>query len=275
MINEIIQYFETIPSSHRSIILFGGIAFFWIIESGLPLFNFKYNKVGHAGINMFFTFTTILINFSMAFLLFATSVWTEENKFGIIHWLHLDNLWLQAIIGLMFMDLIGAYSAHYVQHKTKSLWRFHLIHHTDTWIDTTSANRHHPGESVIRFLFTMLAILVVGAPIWLFFMYQSCSVFLSQFNHANMKMPRQIDKWLSYIIVSPDMHKIHHHYQLPYTDSNYGNIFSVWDRLFGTFMIMPREEIIYGVDTHMKPEENNNLKNLLAIPFQKYRNPDS
>ncbi|RXR18456.1 sterol desaturase family protein [Flavobacterium amnicola] len=273
--NEIIHYFETIPSSHRSIILFGGIALFWIIESGLPLFNFKYNKVGHAGINLFFTFTTILINFSMAFLLFSVSVWTAENKFGILHWLHIDNLWLQAIIGLLFMDLIGAYSAHYVQHKTKSLWRFHLIHHTDTWIDTTSANRHHPGESVIRFIFTMLAILVVGAPIWLFFMYQSFSVFLSQFNHANMKMPRNLDKWISYLIVSPDMHKIHHHYQLPYTDSNYGNIFSVWDRLFGTFMVMPREEIIYGVDTHMAPEENNNLKNLLAIPFQKYRHSDS
>lgn len=275
MIDEIIHYFGTIPSSHRSIILFGGIALFWIIESGLPLFNFKYNKIRHAGINLFFTFTTILINFSMAFLLFSISVWTDENKFGIIHWLHLNNLWLQAIIGLLFMDLIGAYSAHYVQHKTKPLWRFHLIHHTDTWIDTTSANRHHPGESIIRFIFTALAILVVGAPIWLFFMYQSFSVFLSQFNHANMKMSKNIDKWLSYIIVSPDMHKIHHHYQLPYTDSNYGNIFSVWDRLFGTFMIMPREEIIYGVDTHMKAEENNNLTNLLAIPFQKYRNPDS
>ncbi|MES2811324.1 MAG: sterol desaturase family protein [Bacteroidota bacterium] len=272
--NEIVHYFETIPSSHRSIILFGGIALFWIIESGLPLFNFKYNKISHAGINLFFTFTTILINFSMAFVLFFASVWTEENKFGIIHWLHLDNLWLQALIGLLLMDLIGAYSAHYVQHKTKPLWRFHLIHHTDTWIDTTSANRHHPGESVIRFIFTALAILVVGAPIWLFFMYQSFSVFLSQFNHANMKMPKNLDKWISYIIVSPDMHKIHHHYKLPYTDSNYGNIFAVWDRLFGTFMIMPREEIVYGVDTHMKPEENNKLSNLLAIPFQKYRNSE-
>lgn len=273
MITEIVHYFETIPSSHRSIILFGGIALFWIIESGIPLFNFKYNKVRHAGINLFFTFTTILINFSLAFVLFSASVWTQENNFGIIYWLHLDNLWLQAVIGLLFMDLIGAYTAHYIQHKTKPLWRFHLIHHTDTWIDTTSANRHHPGESVIRFIFTALAIFIVGAPIWLFFMYQSFSVFLSQFNHANMKMPKQLDKWLSYIIVSPDMHKIHHHYQLPYTDSNYGNIFSVWDRLFGTFMIMPREELIYGVDTHMKSEENNNLANLLAIPFQKYRKP--
>lgn len=275
MITEIINYFETIPSAHRSFIIVGGITLFWLIENGIPLFKFQYHKWQHALINFFFTFTTILINFSLAFILYKSSVWVQENNFGIIHWLHIDNLWLQAIIGLLFMDLIGAFAAHYVQHKTKPLWRFHLIHHTDTWIDTTSANRHHPGESVIRFIFTTLAILIVGAPIWLFFMYQSFSVFLSQFNHANMKMPKNLDKWISYIIVSPDMHKIHHHYQLPYTDSNYGNIFAIWDRLFGTYMIMPREEIIYGVDTHMKPEENNKLKNLLAIPFQKYRNPDS
>ena len=275
MINEIINYFETIPSSHRSAILIGGITFFWIIESGIPLFKFKYHKWQHAFINFFFTITTILINFSLAFLLFESSVLVNKNHFGLIYWLHLDNLWLQAIIGLLFMDLIGAYTAHYVQHKTKPLWRYHLIHHTDTWIDTTSANRHHPGESVIRFFFTILAILIVGAPIWLFFLYQSLSVFLSQFNHANMRMPKNIDKWISYVIVSPDMHKIHHHYKLPYTDSNYGNIFSIWDRLFGTFMVMPREELIYGVDTHMKAEENNNLKNLLVIPFQKYRNPEA
>lgn len=275
MINEIISYFQTIPSSHRSAILIGGIALFWFIESGIPLFKFKYHKWNHALINFFFTATTILVNFSLAFLLFKSAKWAEQQQFGLIYWLHLDNLWLQAIIGLLFMDLIGAYTAHYVQHKTKPLWRYHLIHHTDTWIDTTTANRHHPGESVIRFIFTVLAILVVGAPIWLFFLYQSLSVFLSQFNHANMRMPKKLDKWISYVIVSPDMHKIHHHYQLPYTDSNYGNIFSIWDRLFGTFMVMPREELIYGVDTHMKPEENNNLKNLLGIPFQKYRKPDA
>lgn len=275
MMTEIVNYFETIPSSHRSFILIGGITLFWLIENGFPLIRFKYNKWEHAGINFFFTFTTILINFSLAFLLYKSSVFVSENKFGLIYWLHLDNLWLQAIIGLLFMDLIGAYTAHLVQHKTKPLWRYHLIHHTDTWIDTTTANRHHPGESVIRFIFTVFAIIIVGAPIWLFFLYQSLSVFLSQFNHANMSLPKKLDKYISYIIVSPDMHKIHHHYKLPYTDSNYGNIFSIWDRLFGTFMVMPTEELIYGVDTHMKPEENNKLSNLLVIPFQKYRAPEN
>lgn len=274
MVEQIVQYFEHIPSSHRSILLFGGIAFFWLLESGIPLFKFQYHKVQHALINLFFTFTTILINFSLAFLLFKSSVWVTETHFGLLNWLHIEKLWQQIIIGLLLMDLIGAYTAHLVEHKTKFLWRFHLIHHTDTWIDTTSANRHHPGESVLRFTFTCLAILIVGAPIWLFFMYQSFSVLLSQFNHANITLPKKLDQWISYIIVSPDMHKVHHHYKLPYTDSNYGNIFSIWDRLFGTFLSLPKEDLVYGVDTHMKAEENNKLVNLLMIPFQKYRNPE-
>jgi sterol desaturase/sphingolipid hydroxylase (fatty acid hydroxylase superfamily) len=148
-----------------------------------------------------------------------------------------------------------------------------LVHHTDTWVDTTTANRHHPGESVIRFVFTLIGVIIVGAPMWMVFLYQSLSVVFSQFNHANLNIPAKLDKWLSYIIISPDMHKIHHHYQLPYTDSNYGNILSIWDRLFGTFMYMKRENIVYGIDTHMDEKENNNLANLIKLPFQGYRPP--
>jgi sterol desaturase/sphingolipid hydroxylase (fatty acid hydroxylase superfamily) len=109
---------------------------------------------------------------------------------------------------------------------------------------------------------------------WIVFLYQSLSVVFSQFNHANIHLPKKIDRLLSYIIISPDMHKVHHHYKLPYTDSNYGNIFSVWDRIFGTYSYLEREKISYGVDTHMNPKENNKLMNLLKIPFQKHRSPE-
>lgn len=173
------------------------------------------------------------------------------------------------LIGLLLLDLIGAYLVHFIEHKVMYLWKFHLVHHSDIWVDTTTANRHHPGESVIRFAFTTVAVLLVGSPMWLVFLYQSMSVILSQFNHANISLPVKIDKLISYIIVSPDMHKVHHHNVLPHTDSNYGNIFSIWDRLFGTFSTLKREDIIYGIDTHMTLEKNNKIANLLKIPFQK------
>jgi sterol desaturase/sphingolipid hydroxylase (fatty acid hydroxylase superfamily) len=265
----IIDYFSTIPSSHRSLILVGGITIFWLIENAFPLFNFKYKRWHHAGINIFFTLTTIIVNFCLAFILLEVADWAYQNNFGILQWLPEMPIAAYTIIGLLLLDLIGAYLVHLVEHKVKFLWGFHLIHHTDTWIDTTSANRHHPGESVIRFVFTTLGVVLVGSPMWLVFLYQTLSVVATQFNHANIALPKKVDLFLSYFIVSPDMHKVHHHYVMPYTDSNYGNIFSIWDRLFGTFKALPREEIVYGVDTHMHPEEHNELKNLLKIPFQK------
>ena len=267
--NEIIHYFETIPSLHRALILAGGITIFWLIETVKPLFILKYEKWKHAGINIFFTITSIVVNFLMAFILLWTSNWTADNHFGILQLASGINPWIFLIIGLLLLDLIGAYLVHFVEHKVKFLWRFHLVHHSDLWVDTTTANRHHPGESVIRFVFTTLAVVLVGAPMWMVFLYQSASVVLSQFNHANVTLPVTIDKMLSYFIVSPDMHKVHHHYVLPHTDSNYGNIFSIWDRLFGTFSTIKREDIVYGIDTHMEVDKNNSVINLLKIPFQK------
>ena len=118
----IINYFETIPSLHRSLILVGGITFFWILEGIVPLFGFTYKKWKHALPNLFFTFTTIIVNFALAFLLLKTADFTVVEKFGIINWLPEMPLWLYVIVGLLLLDLIGAYLAHLVEHKVKLLW---------------------------------------------------------------------------------------------------------------------------------------------------------
>lgn len=269
----IINYFETIPSSHRSLILVSGITFFWLLEYAAPLFKFDYKKFRHAWPNIFFTLTTIVINFVLAFILLQTSDWTVANNFGLLQWLEAP-LWVTVVLGVMLMDLIGAWLAHWVQHKIKPLWMFHLIHHTDNHVDTTTANRHHPGESVVRFIFTTLATLVLGAPVAIIMLYQSLSVVFSQFNHANIELPKKLDDVISWIIVSPDMHKVHHHYVLPYTDTNYGNIFSIWDRLFGTFAKMRNDELIYGVDTYPDVDSNARIDKLLKLPFGGYRAPE-
>jgi sterol desaturase/sphingolipid hydroxylase (fatty acid hydroxylase superfamily) len=269
----IIDYFAHIPSSHRSLILFGGLAFFLFLESAVPMFRSQYNKWGHAGLNLFFTFTTILINFLMAFILLASSNWAVTHHIGILQWLPDMPVWLSCITGLLLLDFTGAYLAHWAEHHVKWMWRFHLIHHTDRNVDTTSANRHHPGESVIRFVFTTIGVIVTGAPMYLVFLYQALSVVLSQFNHANILFPEKLDRALRWIIVTPAMHRVHHHYLRPYTDTNFGNIFSIWDRLFGTYATLDNSQIVFGIDTYMKPEENTSLGKLLRIPFDPYRPP--
>ena len=269
----ILNYFETIPSWHRSLILAGGIAFFWVLDGVVPLFRFNYKKWKHALPNFFFTLTTIVINFALAFVLLKTADWTVDNNFGIINWLPEIPLWAYIILGVLLLDFIGAYIAHYVEHKVKPLWMIHLVHHTDHNVDTTTANRHHPLESIIRFAFTLVGVMIIGTPIGIVMLYQSLSLVATQFTHANIKLPKKLDEVLSWLIVSPDMHKVHHHYMLPYTDSNYGNIFSIWDRIFGTFMSFDRDAIIYGVDTFPDKIENGSIKGLLKQPFNTYRRP--
>ncbi|MDB2491762.1 sterol desaturase family protein [Flavobacteriaceae bacterium] len=269
----IMKYFETIPSLHRSLILVGGLTLFWVVEGSLPLMKFNYKKWKHALPNLFFTGTTIIINFLLAFLLLSTSDWVISNEFGLLHWLPEMPLWLEVTLGLMLLDLVGAYLAHWTEHKVKPLWMIHLVHHSDHKVDTTTANRHHPLESFIRFGFTLFGVFIIGANMGIVMLYQSLSLVLTQFNHANIKLPKKLDLFLSYFIVSPDMHKTHHHYRLPYTDANFGNIFSFWDRLFGTYLPFDREKLVYGVDVFFDEEANGKIKTLLKQPFQTYSKP--
>lgn len=266
----LIEYFSDMPSAHRSLVLFGGLTIFLLIENAAPLFQLKYNKWKHTGLNLFFTFTTILVNFTMAFILISSSNWVVSQKIGILQWFNLP-LVLQMILGLLIMDFVGAWLAHFTEHKIKWMWQFHVVHHTDQQVDATTANRHHPGESVIRFVFTILAVIVTGAPIWLIFLYQSLSVSLSQFNHSNVSMPKWLDNALVLVICTPNMHRIHHHYRQPYSDSNFGNIFSFWDRLLGTYQMVDNKKLIYGVDTYMDPKEVSDMGHLLRVPFAGYR----
>ena len=266
----IIDYFGNISSLHRTIILFGGLSLFLLIENVSPFFQFKNNKVKHVGLNLFFTFTTILVNFIFAFILIAASNYVDTNQLGIIQFVPM-HLLLFTLLGVMLLDLLGAWLAHWTEHHVKWMWQFHLIHHTDMHLDASSANRHHPGESVIRFVFTLAAVVIVGAPVWMVLLYQALSVTLSQFNHSNIRMPKWLDTSLSWLFVTPDMHRVHHHYRQPYSDSNYGNIFSVWDKIFRTFKKVDNSKLVYGLDTHMEKENVDKVAYLLKAPFVGYR----
>ncbi|MAW16458.1 MAG: sterol desaturase [Flavobacteriaceae bacterium] len=268
----LVQYFETIPSLHRSIILVGGITFFWLLEGLMPMRSLRYKKWRHAWPNFFFTATSILVNFFLAFLLLQTADWTQAKAFGLLHIVALP-FWVYVVLGVLLLDFIGAYLAHLVEHKVKPLWMVHLVHHSDHHVDTTTANRHHPLESLVRFFFTLLAVFILGAPIGVVMLYQSLSVVLSQFNHANINLPTKFDQWLSYVLVTPHMHKVHHHHVLPYTDSNYGNIFAIWDRLLGTYKNLDAELIVYGVDVFPNEDKNSRVGSLLEQPFQPYQKP--
>ncbi len=269
--NVIIDFFADVPLVFRTSILLGGIVLFWILEGIIPLYSFNYKKGRHAFLNLLFTTTTAIIGFGFAFLLLKSTEIVNEFQFGVIHFFELP-LFVEVIISLLILDLVGAYLVHFVEHKVPWMWKFHLIHHSDKNVDVTTGLRHHPGETVFRILFTILGVYVSGASIGIVMLYQSLSVLFAHLTHANISLPQNLDRIISYLFVTPNMHKVHHHYKQPLTDSNYGNIFSIWDRIFGTYTyVNDSKSLVYGIDTYINDRKIDSFTNLLLIPFKKLK----
>lgn len=262
-----VSFFEHIPSVYRTAILVGGLLLLWVLEGMLPRFRFGGSRYKHAGTNLFFTLTTVIVNTGLAFLIVKATQWTSANRFGILYLAHLP-LWLHTLLAIMLLDFLAAWLIHWVQHKTAWMWQFHKIHHIDTEIDATTALRHHPVESLFRIIALFASILVLGVPFWMVMLYQSLSVVFSQFSHANIHLPQWLDDTVSWIIVSPDMHKVHHSHYQPQTDANYANIFSMWDRMFGTFVkVRDTLSIRYGLDEYQDPRYQE-IGPLLKVPWE-------
>jgi sterol desaturase/sphingolipid hydroxylase (fatty acid hydroxylase superfamily) len=266
----ILDYFKTLEQrpAERMAILVGGLLFFWILEGAIPLFQpaYKKGKSRHAMVNFSFTVMHLLIHTGLAVLVVLLADWCQKANFGLVNWLKLNVLGI-IIFSFFVFDFFIGWLVHYVEHQSFTLWRFHIVHHADNNVDATTGLRHHPIESVLRGAFFFMALLVSGAPMYAVMIYQTFLVFFTAFTHANISLPKKIDHALSYLFISPNMHKVHHHWQQPYTDSNYGAVFSIWDRLFGTYRKLEPSQIRYGLDRYYPNEEDENLWMLLKKPF--------
>lgn len=270
------NFWENIESWQRITILMGGMVFFWLLEGYYPLFRFSFKRYRHASVNLLFLLTTVILNVLLGAITIMVCAWVTQHHFGLLNWWGLP-LWANIILALFFMDFFSQYFPHYLMHKIKWMWKFHMIHHSDTKVDVTTGTRHHPGEWVFREATTIIGVLIIGLPIGMYFLYRSVAAIFTHFNHANIRVPFWLDKPISLIFVSPNMHKVHHHYKRPYTDSNYANIFSLWDRIFGTFVYVDPKSLRYGLDVlmddeHPNPggkEQDENIKYQLLLPFDK------
>ncbi len=272
MLTQVLHYFETLEQYplQRLAILIGGMLIFWILEGAIPLykFSFKKSRLAHAGINLVFTVIHLVIHSALALLIILLSDWCKANEFGLVYWAQ-ANILFTIVITVLGLDFFGGWLVHIIEHKVPVLWRFHIIHHSDNHVDVTTGLRHHPGESVVRGLFFFLGIWATGAPMYAVMIFQTLLVFATAFTHANIKLPEPIDRMISFVLISPNMHKVHHHYKLPYTDSNYGAIFSIWDRILGTFSKLSVNRIKYGIDHSHYNDEDENLGKLMTRPFKK------
>ena len=274
MWQNLLDYFQELEKHpvQRMLFLVGGMMLLWILEGAIPFLSLQYKKTKwrHASVNLTFTIVHLIIHTAFAFVIVLLSDMSKAQGLGLVYWLHTSPLWT-IILCFFVLDFFGGWLVHWVQHKVYPLWKFHVVHHSDNNVDVTTGLRHHPIESVLRGLFFLVAIAITGAPMYAVMIYQTALVLSTQFTHANIHLPRWLDSLLSYLFVSPAMHKVHHHWQQPFTDSNYGAVFSVWDRLLGTYKKLDASQIRYGLDAYYANEDDENLGMLLKKPFQEMR----
>jgi sterol desaturase/sphingolipid hydroxylase (fatty acid hydroxylase superfamily) len=262
--------FITRYNSQTQLFLFIGLLFIaWNIENAFGII-LNYKKWKHALSNGLFIFTNLPGQMLLGLFFVKTIHWTGEHHFGVLQKLNIKNPVLLFILTFILLDL-GEYIYHVSMHKIKRLWMFHVVHHSDSVVDVSTTLREHPGENIIRLCFTLLWVFLSGTVFWALVLRQIIQVFTTLFAHINYRLPDRIDNIVGTIFITPNLHQVHHHYKQPYTDCNYGDVLSIWDRLFGTFKELPAQDLIFGVDTYMQKEDTENFKSLVTIPFGKYK----
>jgi sterol desaturase/sphingolipid hydroxylase (fatty acid hydroxylase superfamily) len=171
------------------------------------------------------------------------------------------------ILGVVVLDLC-TYVAHRLMHHSSVLWRVHRVHHADPLVDVTTAYRQHPFETLLRFAFLAVPAWILGLPASVIAAYRLLSATNALLEHTNVRLWPPLDVMLSGVFVSPNMHKVHHSRRPAETDSNYGNILAVFDRLFRTFTPGARAAgVEYGLEGYDRPDTQA-LAALLRLPFE-------
>jgi sterol desaturase/sphingolipid hydroxylase (fatty acid hydroxylase superfamily) len=260
-----LTFFEQMPVWQKAGWIFLVLAIFWLLEGHYTLRNLSYNKWKHARTNLVFLGFVMAINVVFGLITAGVFVWLDGANFGLLQLFQAPQ-WVALLLSILVLDLIAQYLVHVLLHKIPLFWRLHLIHHSDTKVDATTGTRHHPLDFILREAFALIAVIIMGMPLSHYLFYRILSVFFTYFTHANIQLGSKTDRAISWVFVSPNMHKTHHHDSMPITDSNYGNMFSIWDRLFGTFVFMQPSQIRYGLDT-LKEVSDNDVKKQLLLPF--------
>ena len=193
-----------------------------------------------------------------------------NKNFGLFNVLQLP-ITLEIILAILLLDF-SIWLQHVIFHRVDVFWRFHRVHHADPDLDVTSGNRFHPLEIVFSMLYKYLWILILGPSVGAVIIFEVILNGFALFNHANIKLPLALDRFLRWMVVTPEMHRIHHSVISSEHNSNFGFNLSIWDRIFKTYTDQasaPQEEMKIGLDNFSTPKENSTLWGALTIPFVK------
>lgn len=244
----------------------GGIFFFLALELVAPYRQSSVSKIKRWITNIALT----ILNSAILQLVFAgavatTAVYVTIHQLGVLNLVPLP-LWFRLLVTVAFMDFI-LYIWHLLNHEVPLLWRFHRVHHSDLNMDVSTATRFHIGELTISAIIKITLVFLLGASLVGVVAFETLLVLLAQFHHSSLKVPKWFEKSFWVLFVPPSMHRIHHSVIIKERNTNYGTIFSIWDRLLGTLLTnVDQRRIRIGIGAYQKPDKLN-LGHLLAMPF--------
>jgi len=210
---------------------------------------------------------TVLLRLLLPAGAVGVAVWAEQADFGLLHGLNITGA-PAFILSLLLLDLL-IYTQHVVFHAVPLLWRLHRVHHADQEIDVSTGLRFHPMEILLSMLIKMGAVALLGVPAFSVLLFEVLLNGMAMFNHSNVRLPLALDAALRRLLVTPDMHRVHHSVLVAETNSNYGFNLSLWDRLFGTYTAQPEQGhggMRIGLPGFQSGRADT-LKELLLLPF--------
>jgi sterol desaturase/sphingolipid hydroxylase (fatty acid hydroxylase superfamily) len=214
------------------------------------------------------TLGSLLIRACLPFTAISVAILAGERGWGLLNVVDVPS-WLSLLVGIVALDAAN-YAQHRLSHEIPLLWRFHQVHHSDLDVDCGTALRHHPGEAVVSQAFVLAVIATVGVSPVATVLGLTLGIVASLFNHGNVALPRGVDAALRLVVVTPDMHRIHHSVNVSESNRNFANLLPWWDRLFATYQRDPavdQRQMVTGLATARTPRDVT-LSRLLALPFR-------
>jgi sterol desaturase/sphingolipid hydroxylase (fatty acid hydroxylase superfamily) len=211
---------------------------------------------------------TVLVRLLLPTTAVALAMVGEREGWGFLHHVALPG-WLALTLAVIALDLV-VYLQHVMVHAVPALWRLHRVHHADLHFDVTTGARFHPIEIVLSMLIKFAAILLIGPSPEAVVVFEVLLNATAMFNHGNVRLPAAADRWLRWVVVTPDMHRVHHSVEDDETNSNFGFNLPWWDRLFGTYRDQPRgghHGMAIGIRGWRDPRQVDRLPGMLVLPF--------
>ncbi len=253
---------------YRSIAFWGFFALLLLIELVRPYRASTIPKTRRLVTNISLTlFNSVILSVLLASAVVKTAQHVNVAGIGVLNYLGITGL-QKLVLTVLFMDFM-LYVWHLLNHEMPFLWRFHRVHHSDLNMDVSTATRFHIGELSISAVIKIGLVYFLGADVIGIVVFEGLLVMTAQFQHSSLKISPVFEKIYWLLFVPPSMHRIHHSVRIRERDTNYGTIFSIWDRMLGTLLKDVRQEtIIIGVGPYRNFAKLR-LLNLLTMPFSR------